>query len=677
MTNVQQQASEPSAARPELTEAQQTAVHRAASELVSAAVMGLSGTLANRDLQGAGTQRVLGAFVSLKRQGHLRGCCGWMSEGASLAEAVEKAATRTPTEDVRFPRVSPIELEFLDLEIWILFSPHEVEEKGRDRASQITIGRHGLRIQRGASAGLLLPGVASENEYTAEQFLQQVCLKAGLPPTAWQEDETVLSTFEGIAISRPIEAAPAKPGVTKPVAPFTDEQLERLAKACAENVFALLRGATPNYYMPGCPEGSVSGIAIMVSEPESEEVIEVSRLSLRTPMPLQSSLFTLSQGAAQALHSRGRTAPSIESVNLAVAILHDPALQGTVEEPDLRGMDPRSRALLVIESGKQSWGFDPEATPEKLLEMVSEQIHVTEPKAARLFSLGICSTDSPMSITLVPSANKGPQIRPAHGAGRFYPADESELNTTLDELFDGDAPEPQSWPAIMVPHAGLKYSGKIAADTFRRVTIPETVVVLCPKHTPLGLPWAVAAHDSWSLPGMSIDSDVELAKKLAERIDGLELDDAAHRMEHAVEVQLPLIARLAPETKVVGIAIGGGSLERLQQFATGLAEVLGEQREKTLLVISSDMNHFAADEENRRLDEIAIKALEGLDPAAAMKTIGDQRISMCGLRPAVIVMETLRHWDSLAKSERVGYGTSADVTGDASRVVGYAGMLFG
>ena len=89
------------------------------------------------------------------------------------------------------------------------------------------------------------------------------------------------------------------------------------------------------------------------------------------------------------------------------------------------------------------------------------------------------------------------------------------------------------------------------------------------------------------------------------------------------------------------------------------------------------MNHFARDEENRRLDEIALTALETLDPATVFKTVTEQNISKWGMRPAVIVLETLRLLNQLSKSERTGYATSADVSGDTSRVVGYAGMLFG
>ena len=87
------------------------------------------------------------------------------------------------------------------------------------------------------------------------------------------------------------------------------------------------------------------------------------------------------------------------------------------------------------------------------------------------------------------------------------------------------------------------------------------------------------------------------------------------------------------------------------------------------------MNHFATDRENRRLDEIALQAMERLDPAHLLATVTEHNISMCGVLPAVIVMETLRQLGGLRDSERVGYATSADVSGDTSRVVGYAGML--
>src|SRR5207253_9418512 len=151
----------------------------------------------------------------------------------------------------------------------------------------------------------------------------------------------------------------------------------------------------------------------------------------------------------------------------------------------------------------------------------------------------------------------------------------------------------------------------------------------------------------------------------------------AHQQEHGIEVELPLLARLAPAARVVGVAIGHADLESCRRFAERFAGFLKRLDEPPLLLISSDMNHFATDAENRRLDELALAALERLDPEEVYETVAGNHISMCGVLPAVIVLDTLRRLGGLKKAERVGYATSADVTGEPSRVVGYAGMLFG
>jgi AmmeMemoRadiSam system protein B len=223
----------------------------------------------------------------------------------------------------------------------------------------------------------------------------------------------------------------------------------------------------------------------------------------------------------------------------------------------------------------------------------------------------------------------------------------------------------------------LRFSGRLAAAVLKRLRFPKTVIVIGPKHTPFGVEWAVAPQETWLLPGARVASDLALARELVRSIRGLELDAAAHQREHGIEVELPSLARLAPGSRVVGIAVGGGDLSRCRQFAAGLAEVVGRQAEAPLLLVSSDMNHFATDAETRRLDEMALSELDRLDPARLYETVTENGISMCGVLPAVIVLEALRLLGRGTRAERVGYATSADVTGDPSRVVGYAGMLFG
>lgn len=263
-------------------------------------------------------------------------------------------------------------------------------------------------------------------------------------------------------------------------------------------------------------------------------------------------------------------------------------------------------------------------------------------------------------------------------AGMFYPADPQQMQHELAALFNQPSPQQQQrWRAAMVPHAGWVYSGRIAAAVFQRVRIPQTVVILCPKHRAGGAQWAIEPHRTWAFPGGSVAADLDLAQQLAASVDGLQFDAVPHQQEHAIEVQLPLLAYLAPQVQVVGITVGKADHQSCLGFAEAMAAVIREKNDSVLLVISSDMNHFASDEANRNLDELALESLDRLDTTGLVETCRTNQISMCGLMPAVIVLETLRHLDALHRSQRVAYATSANANGDQSCVVGYAGMLFG
>lgn len=267
-------------------------------------------------------------------------------------------------------------------------------------------------------------------------------------------------------------------------------------------------------------------------------------------------------------------------------------------------------------------------------------------------------------------------VRPPAVAGTFYPADPRRLHRLIDELLAGPEVVRRPYPAVMVPHAGLKYSGNLAGDVLRRVQIPPTVIVLGPKHTRPGATWAVAPHDFWKIPGARVASDLKVVQALLEAIPNLQADSTAHAGEHAIEVELPFLARLSPRSKVVGVAIGGGDFKSCRRFAEGLAKVIRSCATPPLLVISSDMNHFAGDAETRRLDELALARIDRLDAEELLTTCREQRISMCGVLPAVIVMETLRILGRLNRAERIGHATSGDVNGERDRVVGYAGVVF-
>jgi AmmeMemoRadiSam system protein B len=122
--------------------------------------------------------------------------------------------------------------------------------------------------------------------------------------------------------------------------------------------------------------------------------------------------------------------------------------------------------------------------------------------------------------------------------------------------------------------------------------------------------------------------------------------------------------------------MSGGQYEELERAAKALADCLSQMEKPPLMVISSDMNHFADDLENRRRDRLALDQLQKNAPKELLQVCAEENISMCGQIPAALVLLTLRAMRKQAHYEEIAYATSGDVSGDRSRVVGYAGVLF-
>lgn len=133
-----------------------------------------------------------GVFVTLHREGALRGCIGYVEAVKPLLEAVRDMAVSAATEDPRFPPVRPGELAEIDLEVTVLSPLRRVSDP-----ESVEVGRHGLVIRRGGRSGLLLPQVPVEQGWDRREFLEHTCLKAGLPRDAWQDPVTELHVFTG------------------------------------------------------------------------------------------------------------------------------------------------------------------------------------------------------------------------------------------------------------------------------------------------------------------------------------------------------------------------------------------------------------------------------------------------------------------------------------------------
>ena len=132
------------------------------------------------------------AFVTLKKNGELRGCIGHVIARVPLYECVADVARAAAIRDARFSPVAPEELDDLSYQISVLTAPEPIEPE------KVVIGRDGLIMSRGGRSGLLLPQVPVEWGWDREEFLEHTCRKAGLPRGCWRDSETELRAFRAI-----------------------------------------------------------------------------------------------------------------------------------------------------------------------------------------------------------------------------------------------------------------------------------------------------------------------------------------------------------------------------------------------------------------------------------------------------------------------------------------------
>jgi AmmeMemoRadiSam system protein B len=266
-------------------------------------------------------------------------------------------------------------------------------------------------------------------------------------------------------------------------------------------------------------------------------------------------------------------------------------------------------------------------------------------------------------------------IRQPAVAGRFYPAQPEELLRQLEVFAPADvSAAPVKARGCVVPHAGYKYSGHVAGAVYSRLELPAKYVLLCPQHFRVGEPLAIMSDGAWRTPLGDARIDSALAVALKRACPELREDSSEHKVEHALEVQLPFLQRLVGDFTFVPIALGTDRLTMFEALGQGIAEVIAAQGEPVLVVASSDMNHYESDELTRKKDHRAIEKILALDPAGLYEIVRREGITMCGYGPTVTMLTAAKQLGA-TKAEVVRYATSGDITGDPSEVVGYAGII--
>ena len=260
-------------------------------------------------------------------------------------------------------------------------------------------------------------------------------------------------------------------------------------------------------------------------------------------------------------------------------------------------------------------------------------------------------------------------------AGRFYPDNPEELTTLVREYAK---PLPDKKPSLakacLVPHAGYKFSGHVAGAVFSRIAVPRKILILGVRHFPRGEPVAIISSGVWITPLGDAPVDEVLAAALKNECPILREDAIAHSREHSLEVQLPFLQVLSPDFTFVPIALGTARFDDLVAVGEALARVLAANPE-TLLLTTSDLNHYEDDATTRLKDNKAIDQILALSPRGLYDICTKEDISMCGLGPAVAMLTALRTLGA-THAELIRHATSADVSGDTTNVVGYAGFIF-
>jgi hypothetical protein len=268
------------------------------------------------------------------------------------------------------------------------------------------------------------------------------------------------------------------------------------------------------------------------------------------------------------------------------------------------------------------------------------------------------------------------QARRAAFAGRWYPGSARELGDAVDRYLAVASPPPGPASAVVSPHAGLMYSGRVAAHSYAavRAAAPAVVVLVGPSHY-VAFPGAgVSRADAFESPLGSLPVERTLSDRLVSARPLVSVQTEVHAREHSLELQLPFLARVLPGRPIVPILMGRQDRATVDALAALLDEVLDGV--DALVVASSDLSHFHDRHTASALDRVVLERLDALDPDGLMNALEANPHHACGGGPIVVAMKVAKGRGASA-GRVLQYGDSGDVSGDTEQVVGYASAAFG
>ncbi len=275
--------------------------------------------------------------------------------------------------------------------------------------------------------------------------------------------------------------------------------------------------------------------------------------------------------------------------------------------------------------------------------------------------------------------NTNVPVRPSPIAGSWYPSNPVLLSSEIKNFVEQANPPrlPGKVLGLISPHAGYFYSGATAGYAYRCVqgSSYDICAVFSPLHDYLPYDLMTSAHDAYGTPlgNIKVDTDTifKLAPKIQERA-GVSLQHISNDREHSLEIQLPFLQIvLTAPFLLIPIMVRTHDPIVLKATAQAIAEVLSDK--KVLLVASTDLSHFYSESEANELDSEMLRQMTAFSPEGVLKAESCGEGFACGAG-AVALMLWTSHYLGATKVTLLHHSTSAEASGDTSRVVGYGAL---
>jgi AmmeMemoRadiSam system protein B/AmmeMemoRadiSam system protein A len=268
-------------------------------------------------------------------------------------------------------------------------------------------------------------------------------------------------------------------------------------------------------------------------------------------------------------------------------------------------------------------------------------------------------------------------VRESVIAGTWYPDHPQTLRKEINGYLSQAAASPLNGDLVglVVPHAGYRYSGNVAAFAYKLLQDQpfDRVLILAPSHRVFFKGASIYHAGGFQTPLGIVPLDREIVDELLKDQAVFTRDLSPHAQEHSLEIQLPFLQSVLDRFKLTPVVMGDQSIEFCRKLAKCLVAACRGKR--ILLIASSDLSHYHSYKEARDLDRKVLDCVSSFDPEGLAESLNTGKCEACGAGPIMTVMLAAREMGA-GKSGVLHYANSGDVTGDHAGVVGYMAAAF-